>query len=109
MDDRAADLPCIAHHREFTAGFQRHSVSLATDGSGQRIGREIEFDLAQFNQAFFDRLRARVQQLDTAGIYAGVYFFSAEWLLRFRFSGDGYPFTGSNNVNGIDDGGGTGP
>jgi hypothetical protein len=45
--------------------------------------------------------------LGTAGIYAGVYFFSAEWLLRFRFSGDGYPFTGSNNVNGIDDGSGT--
>jgi hypothetical protein len=31
-----------------------------------------------------------------------------EWLLRFRFSGDGYPLTGANNVHGIDDGGGTG-
>jgi hypothetical protein len=45
--------------------------------------------------------------LNAAGVYAGVYLFSGEWLLRFRFSGDGYPFTGSNNVNGIDDGGGT--
>jgi hypothetical protein len=26
---------------------------------------------------------------------------------RFRFPGDGYPLTGTNNVNGIDDGGGT--
>ena len=76
-------------------------------GPGNASDGKLKFDLAQFNQAFFDRLRARVQQLGTAGIYAGVYFFSAEWLLRFRFSGDGYPLTGSNNVNGIDDGGGT--
>jgi len=67
----------------------------------------LRFDLTKFNQAYFDRLRDRVGQLNAAGIYAGVYLFSGEWLLRFRFSGDGYPFTGSNNVNGIDDGGGT--
>ena len=48
-----------------------------------------------------------MRKLDAAGIYAGVYFFSGEFLLRFRCPGDGYPFTGGNNVNGIDDGGGT--
>ena len=48
-----------------------------------------------------------VEQLNAAGIYAGVYLFSGEWLLRFRFPGDGYPLTRTNNVNGIDDGGGT--
>jgi hypothetical protein len=47
-------------------------------------------------------------KLNDAGIYAGVYLFSGEWILRFRFPGDGYPFSGSNNVNGIDDGGGKG-
>ena len=46
------------------------------------------------------------QQLNAEGLYAGVYLFSGEWLLRFRFPGDGYPLSGSNNVNGIDDGGG---
>jgi hypothetical protein len=30
--------------------------------------------------------------------------FTAEFLLRFRSPTDGYPFSGSNNVNGIDDG-----
>jgi hypothetical protein len=30
--------------------------------------------------------------------------FSGEWLLRFRCPEDGYPFSGPNNVNGIDDG-----
>jgi hypothetical protein len=77
-------------------------------GPGNGSDGKLKFDLTQFNQAYFDRLRDRARQLNAAGIYAGVYFFSGEWLLRFRFSGDGYPFTGSNNVNGIDDGGGTG-
>jgi hypothetical protein len=75
-------------------------------GSGNASDGKSKFDLAKFNQAYFDRLRARVQQLNAAGIYAGVYLFSGEWLLRFRFPGDGYPLTWSNNVNGIDDEGG---
>ena len=79
----------------------RVGPGLASDG-------RPKFDLTRFNQAYFGRLRDRVHQLHAAGIYAGVYFFSGEWLLRFRFSGDGYPLTGANNVNGIDDGGGTG-
>jgi len=77
-------------------------------GPGSASDGKLKFDLAKLNQAYFDRLRDRVQQLNAAGIYAGVYLFSGEWLLRFRFSGDGYPLTGSNNVNGIDDGGGVG-
>src|SRR5262249_34587862 len=76
-------------------------------GPGYASDGKPRFDLTQFNQAYFDRLRGRGQQLHAAGIYAGVYLFSGEWLLRFRFAGDGYPLTGSNNVNGIDDGGGT--
>jgi len=76
-------------------------------GPGPASDGKLKFDLTKFNQAYFDRLLDRVQQLNAAGIYAGVYLFSGEWLLRFRFAGDGYPFTGSNNVNGIDDGGGT--
>jgi hypothetical protein len=75
-------------------------------GPGNASDEKPKFDLTKFNQAYFDRLRTRVQQLDAAGIYAGVYLFSGEWLLRFRFAGDGYPFTGSNNLNSIDDGGG---
>jgi putative heme-binding domain-containing protein len=76
-------------------------------GPGNASDGKPKFDLTKFNQAYFARLRSRVEQLNAAGIYAGVYLFSGEWLLRFRFSGDGYPFTGSNNVNGIDDGGGS--
>ena len=76
-------------------------------GPGNASDGKLKFDLTKYNQAYFDRLRDRVQQLNAAGIYAGVYFFSGEWLLRFRCAGDGYPLSGSNNVNEIDDGGGT--
>jgi Putative collagen-binding domain of a collagenase len=76
-------------------------------GPGNASDGKLKFDVTKYNQAYFDRLRARVQELNAAGIYAGVYLFSGEFLLRFRLAGDGYPLTGSNNVNGIDDGGGT--
>ena len=88
----------------FTVGphpWQRTGPGNASDGG-------LKFDLTKFNQAYFDRLRARVQALNAAGIYAGVYLFTGEWLAIFRCASDGYPFTGSNNINGIDDGGGTG-
>jgi hypothetical protein len=77
--------------------WMRTGPGLATDGG-------LKFDLKKFNQAYFDRLRARVEALNRAGIYAGVYVFTAEFVLRFRFANDGYPFTGPNNINGIDDG-----
>jgi hypothetical protein len=68
----------------------------------------LTFDLSKFDQGYFNLLRSRVQALNTAGIYAGVYLFTGEWLNVYRCAIDGYPFTGANNVNGIDDGGGTG-
>jgi Putative collagen-binding domain of a collagenase len=77
-------------------------------GPGNASDGKLKFDLTKLDQAYLDRLRDRVKELNAAGIYAGVYFFTGEWLLRFRCSGDGYPFTGTNNINQIDDGGGTG-
>ena len=81
--------------------WQRTGPGIASDG-------KPKFDVTKFNQPYFDRLRDRVQQLGAAGIYAGCYFFTGEWLNIFRFSGDGFPLSGANNVNGVDDGGGTG-
>jgi hypothetical protein len=40
----------------------------------------LKFDLTKFNQSYFDRLRARVQALNKAGIYAGIYLFTGEFL-----------------------------
>jgi hypothetical protein len=77
--------------------WMRTGPGAATDGG-------LKFDLTKFDPTYFDRLRARVRALKNVGIYVGVYLFSGEFLLRFRCSTDGYPFTGPNNVNGVDDG-----
>ena len=77
--------------------WRRTGPGSATDGG-------LKFDLTKFDEAYFARLRARVEALRHAGIYAGVYLFTGEWLLRFRCPTDGYPFSGPNNVNGVDDG-----
>jgi hypothetical protein len=96
-----SNLPVTATNPpDFTVSphpWMRTGPGLATDG-------ELKFDLTKFNRAYFDRLRARVDALNRAGIYAGVYLFTAEFLLRFRCPTDGYPLSGPNNVNGVDDG-----
>jgi hypothetical protein len=80
----------------------------ARTGAGTANDGNAKFDLTKFDPAYFDRLRARVTQLNAAGIYVGVYLFTGEWLNVYRCAGDGHPLTGTNNVNGIDDGGGNG-
>lgn len=80
----------------------------ARTGPGNADDGAPKFDLTQFDQAFFDRVRSRVSRLNDAGVWAGVYLFSGEWLNVFRCGGDGYPLSGANNVNSIDDGGGNG-
>jgi hypothetical protein len=73
-------------------------------GPGKATDGGLKFDLTKFDPAYFTRLRSRVEKLYNAGIYVGVYLFSGEWLLSFRCQNDGYPYTGPNNINGIDDG-----
>ena len=77
-------------------------------GPGNASDGKPKFDLAQFDQAFFDRLRARVLELQQNGIYAIVQLFDGLGLSNYRCANDGYPFSAGNNVNGISDGGGTG-
>ena len=78
-------------------------------GPGNATDGRLKFDLTKFDQRYFDRLRSRTQSLNDAGIYAGVYAFTGEWLNIFRCPSDGYPFTGANNINGVDDGYASGP
>jgi len=90
---------------EFTVSpqpWKRTGPGKATDGG-------LKFDLTQFDPAYFDRLRSRSEALNKAGIYAGIYLFTGEFLNLYRCATDGYPFTGANNVNGVDDGYTSGP
>jgi len=94
-----------SHYPQFTVRpfpWQRTGPGMATDG-------QPKFDLTQYDPAYFERLRARVEALRKAGIYAGIYLFTGEFLNLYRCANDGYPFTGANNVNGVDDGYASGP
>jgi hypothetical protein len=101
------ELPEFCHHPN-TVGplpaFTVRPLPWERKGPGRATDGGLKFDLTKFNQNFFDRLRARVQALDAAGIYAGIYLFTGEYLLKYRCSTDGYPLTGVNNINGVDDG-----
>ena len=73
-------------------------------GPGDAADGQPKFDLTKFNAEFFERLRARVTALRDAGVYVGIYPFTGEWLNIFRCSTDGYPLSGVNNINSVDDG-----
>jgi IPT/TIG domain/Putative collagen-binding domain of a collagenase len=81
----------------------------ARPGPGTASDGLPKFDLTQFNAAYFTLLHARVLQLQNAGIYAIIELFDGHDLLNYRCgttspNGDGYPGTGVNNINSVDDG-----
>jgi len=86
--------------------FLRTGPGFATDGG-------LEFDLNQFDQSYFDRLRQRVIDARQRGIYVSIMLFDGHGLngngvvmnsTGDRIANDGYWFTGANNINGVDDG-----
>jgi len=83
--------------------YQRSGPGLALDGKPQ-------FDLAAFNQPYFDRLRNRVMAARDQGIYVSVMLFNGFSVEgKGNVGGDpwqGHPFHPKNNVNGIDAGSG---
>lgn len=75
--------------------WRRVGPGLASDGLPQ-------FDLTQFDPAYFDRLRSRVSAARERGLYVSVMLFEG-W--GIQFSPDGWrshPFHKANNVNGLD-------
>lgn len=77
-------------------------------GSGTAEDGKPRYDLTQFDQAYFDRLRDRVVQAGERGIYVAVVLFNGWSVESAKGSYDdnnpwrGHPFKAGNNVNGID-------
>lgn len=72
----------------------RSGTAKASDGKPQ-------FDLDQFNQAYFDRMRARVIAARDRGIYVSIMLFDG-WDLRNSYNDTGgFPMAAGNNVNGV--------
>jgi hypothetical protein len=62
-----------------------------------------KYDLNQFNQVYFDRLRQRVSAANARGIYGSVMLFQG-WSLKGQGYGEPWPinpFNVNNNINGI--------
>ena len=63
-----------------------------------------KFDLSQFNQAYFDRMRQRIIQAGDMGFYVSIMLFDG-WSVESKFGGHepwkGHPYKLSNNVNNI--------
>ncbi len=70
-------------------------------GPGNASDGKPKFDLTKFNQAYFDRLRARVMAAGRRGIYVSIMLFDGYGVEFDRGATDGYPFDDGNNVNGI--------
>src|SRR5436190_2728831 len=74
-------------------------------GPGTALDGGAKFNLDQFNQAYFDRLRARVIAARDRGIYVSIMLFEG-WSIDNVGKGSGnpwpgHPFNASNNVNGV--------
>jgi hypothetical protein len=76
--------------------YQRSTICCAFDNNNK-------FDLSQFNQAYFDRLRMRVIEAGNRGIYVSIMLFDG-WSVENKGAAShqpwkGHPFNLSNNVN----------
>jgi hypothetical protein len=75
----------------------------ARTGPGTATDGNPKFDLTEFDDTFFDRLRDRANAARERGIYVGVMFFEG-WALHLSPAPDhveGHPFHVANNVNGV--------
>ena len=76
-------------------------------GPGTALDGKPKFDLAHFNQAYFDRMRQRIIDARERGIYVAIMLFdgwSVESKLRKPVGNPwlGHPFNAASNINGID-------
>jgi len=78
-----------------------HAAPLAWSrtGPGNALDGKLKFDLTEFNQAYFDRLRARVVAAHDRGIYVGIMLFGGSYECRGGWQGN--PFNMQNNINGV--------
>jgi hypothetical protein len=74
----------------------------ARTGPGKALDGKPKFDLAKFDDAYFERLRTRVEAAGKQGVYVSIMLFEG-WEVRFSPADWRYhPFNAANNVNGID-------
>jgi hypothetical protein len=69
-------------------------------GPGVDVVGLPKFNLSSWNQAYFDRLRARVLAAQSRGIYVSIMLFEG-WEVQFAPGRLSHPFNRDNNVNNV--------
>lgn len=69
-------------------------------GPGLALDGKPKYDLSKLNQAYFDRLRERVEAAGRQGIYVSIMLFEG-CNLRHKTEWPGHPFHSENNINGV--------
>ena len=94
-----------AWHQSFGEDWYTQPTIYRRTGSGNALDGNPKFDLDQFNDEYFDRLRARVIQAGQTGIYVALPLFDKFSIADGNTMSDqwlGHPFNVNNNVNGLD-------
>ena len=79
----------------------------ARTGSEKALDGKPRFDLNSFDEAYFKRLRSRVEQAERRGIYVSIMLFEG-WGLQFVKEGwKAHPFNPANNSDGMGKGAGS--
>ncbi|MCX6050506.1 MAG: DUF6298 domain-containing protein [Chloroflexi bacterium] len=90
---------------EVTAPYYFSPMPYLRTGPGVALDGKPKFDLTQFDQRYFDRLRQRVQQAGDRGIYVAIMLFNG-WSIDDKGLNNnpwlGHPYHQANNMNGID-------
>jgi len=73
-------------------------------GPGDALDGRPRFDLTRFDEAYFQRLRQRVETAGKRGIYVSIMLFEGHGLHASLepWCRDGHPFCRHNNINGLD-------
>jgi len=74
----------------------------ARTGPGLAYDGQPKFDLTRFDDAYFARLRSRVQLAGERGIYVAVMLFELWGVTHVKNAWEFHPFAAANNVNGIE-------
>jgi uncharacterized protein YjdB len=92
---------------EIAADYWFSGVAYKRTGPGTALDGKPKFDLTQFDQSYFDRVRQRVIDAGSRGIYVSVMLFDG-WSVGTKpgFAQNnpwkGHPYNSANNINGID-------
>jgi hypothetical protein len=106
------DLPQSHHHNfmrmwAWEGGVNKNyyePLCYRRTGPGTALDGKPKFDLKRFNEAYFKRLRDRVEAAGRRGIYVSIMLFQG-WSIYSHGYGNPWPlhpYNKSNNINGID-------